>query len=135
MTPDMMGLSPWALARCEQRARQAAKCRGPLRRWRGHRTPPARRTGSASGNWPPPLEANYQGRATEIGLFLDLGGPDRYLERDGKTGRETASAVFKDGVRLLRPADPAVGDRRHFGIFQDGEGDVEAIRWFRRGVK
>ena len=87
------------------------------------------------GNWPPPLEANYQGRATEIGLFLDLGGQDRYLEREEKTGRETASTVFKDGGWLLRPEDPAVGERRHFGTFRDVEGDAGTIRWFWRGVK
>lgn len=86
-------------------------------------------------SWPPALEANYQGRATQIGLFLDLGGQDRYFERDEETGLETPSTVFGDGVRLLRPADPAVGDRRHFGIFQDGEGDVGAVRWLLRGVK
>jgi hypothetical protein len=92
-------------------------------------------TNFAPGNWPPPLEANYQSRATEIGLFLDLGGPDRYIERDEKTGREAPSAVFKDDGWLLRPENPAVGDRRHFGIFRDVDGDVGAVRWFRRGVK
>ena len=86
-------------------------------------------------NWPPLLEANYQAQATQIGLFLDLGGTDRYLERDPNTGRETPSGAFKDGLSLQRPADPAQGDYRHFGIFRDNEGDVGAIRWFRREVK
>jgi hypothetical protein len=93
-------------------------------------------TNFAPENWPPPLEANYQARATQIGLFLDLGGTDHYLERDPENARETPSTRFVNGGSLQRPADPdSLGDRRHFGIFRDTEGDVSAIGWFRRLVK
>ncbi len=93
-------------------------------------------TNFSPDNWPPPLEANYQARATEIGLFLDLGGHDRYLERDPKTGAETPSSIFKNDMMLLRPADPAAqGDHRHFGIFRDTEGSADALRWFRRQTR
>lgn len=164
--------------------------------------------------WPPPIEANYQSRATQIGLFLDLGGQDRYLERDaehalsgpgardgrggagaglGPTGvregggaeawsggrgssgaeagqgatppsngrdskgrqgdrprgvdddgrhsaemarpGESASALLHDDLVLLRPADPSTGDDHHYGIFRDGTGEVEAIRWFQAHVR
>ena len=93
-------------------------------------------TNFSPDSWPPPLEANYQSRATQIGLFLDLSGEDRYLERDPKTVKESPSSVVKNGLLLQRPADPAAeGDRRHFGIFRDTEGKVEDLRWFRREVK
>ncbi len=86
-------------------------------------------------NWPPLLEANYQNRATQIGLFLDLGGADRYLERDA-SGKESPSATFHDGATILRPPDPATeGDLHHFGIFRDAEADTGALRWFRRIVR
>lgn len=85
-------------------------------------------------HWPPPVEANYQAHTTEIGLFLDLGGEDQYLERSSN-GDETPSALLHDDLFLLRPADPAIGDNRHYGIFRDETGDVEAISWFRTPVR
>lgn len=92
-------------------------------------------TGFNPENWPPALEANYQAEATQIGLFLDLGGTDRYLDRDPASGKESSSATLRDDLALQRPADPAAGDGRHFGIFRDGAGDVGAIRWFRSRVR
>ena len=85
-------------------------------------------------NWPPPVEANYQAHATQIGLFLDLGGTDRYLER-GPDGDESPSSLLHDDLVLLRPADPGLGDDRHYGIFSDGAGDVERVSWFRTPVR
>jgi len=85
-------------------------------------------------SWPPRVEANYQSFATQIGLFLDLGGEDRYLEQN-EDGSETPSATLHDEMLLLRPADPAVGDHRHYGIFRDTTGDVGAIDWFRVPVR
>jgi hypothetical protein len=91
-------------------------------------------TNFSPADWPPRVEANYQAHATQIGLFLDLGGADRYLER-GEGGEESESSLLHDDLVLLRPADPGVGDRRHFGIFRDGTGDVGAIGWFRARLK
>lgn len=85
-------------------------------------------------NWPPRVEANYQANATQIGLFLDLGGADRYLER-GPGGEESPSSLLRDDMVLLRPEDPGVGDHRHYGIFRDGTGDVGSISWFRAPVR
>ena len=85
-------------------------------------------------NWPPPIEANYQARATQIGLFLDLGGVDHYLDRDA-AGKETPSPRLHDDMDLLRPEDPATGDRRHYGIFRDTTADVDAVGWFRPGIR
>lgn len=92
-------------------------------------------TNFAASNWPPPLEANYQARATQVGLFLDLGGGDRYLDRDPASGAEKASVTLHDDMELLRPADPGVGDGRHFGIFRDTSGDPDALAWFRRRTR
>jgi hypothetical protein len=86
-------------------------------------------------SWPPPIEASYQYRATQVGLFLDLGGTDTYLDRDATTGAESPSSMLHDDLDLLRPEDPTVGDNRHFGVFRDGNGDVGAIGWFQSGVR
>jgi hypothetical protein len=92
-------------------------------------------TSFTPAGWPPPLEANYQACATQIGLFLDLGGADRYLDRDEKTGNEAPSATLHDDLALQRPADPASGDYRHFGIFRDTTAEVSALGWFRHRTK
>lgn len=92
-------------------------------------------TGFNPANWPPALEANYQAEAAQIALFLDLGGQDRYLDLDPATGRESVSADLRDDFTLQRPADPAQGDHRHFGVFRDGAGDAAAMSWFRSRVK
>ncbi|MBZ0270299.1 hypothetical protein K8I85_19275, partial [bacterium] len=91
-------------------------------------------TNFRAANWPPPVEANYQSHATQIGLFLDLGGEDHYRER-GEDGSETPSGALHDDLLLLRPADPAAADHRHYGIFRDTTGDVDAIPWFRSPVR
>jgi hypothetical protein len=85
--------------------------------------------------WPPPVEAHYQGRATQVALFLDLGGTDRYLDLDPVTGVESPSVRLRNDFDLRRPEDPAAGGFHHFGIFRDGIGDVGAIRWFQRPVQ
>jgi hypothetical protein len=87
-----------------------------------------------AAHWPPRVEASYQTQATQIGLFLDLGGADRYLER-GPDGVEIPSALLHDDMNLVRPEDPGVGDHRHFGIFRDETGDVRAVTWFRSPVR
>jgi hypothetical protein len=92
-------------------------------------------TGFDPNNWPPPLEANYQYRATQIGLFLDLGGTDRYLDLNPSSRTESASTRFHDDLYLRRPDDPRDGNHRHFGLFRDGAGDVNAIEWFRSGIQ
>jgi hypothetical protein len=92
-------------------------------------------TGFNPDNWPPTLEANYQYRATQIGLFLDLGGSDRYLDLDPETRSESESTRFRDDFYLVRPDDPSVGNHRHYGIFRDGAGDVGSIRWFQSGIQ
>lgn len=92
-------------------------------------------TGFNPDSWPPTLEANYQYRATQIGLFLDLGGTDRYLDLDPATGAESVSTRVRDDLLWIRPEDPSAGNHRHYGIFRDGEGDVNAIRWFQSGIR
>ncbi|MCA9729535.1 MAG: hypothetical protein KC729_17745, partial [Candidatus Eisenbacteria bacterium] len=87
-----------------------------------------------AATWPPPIEANYQYCATKIGLFFDLGGTDHYLERN-PDGTETPSPQLHDDLQLLRPADPSVGNDRHYGIFRDGDFDVNAISWFQAGIR
>ncbi|MEZ4649863.1 MAG: hypothetical protein R3E97_13960 [Candidatus Eisenbacteria bacterium] len=81
----------------------------------------------------PPIEANYQARATEIGLFLDLGGTDRYLVREA-SGSEQPSTELHDDLELVRPL-PDESDGLHFGIFRDMEGDIDSAAWFRPGVR
>jgi hypothetical protein len=97
-------------------------------------------TGYDAAAWPPTLEANDQAASTQIGLFLDLGGTDRYLERDPTTGAETPSARFYDGLTWYRPetqpAGGAAGAGKHFGIFRDVAGaaaddSTAALNWFR----
>ena len=81
----------------------------------------------------PNVTRNYLAWPVEVGLFLDAGGKDRYLERDPATGQETPSVARKDGARILRPASPLRdADGRYAGIFFDRAGASPGpIDWFR----
>jgi hypothetical protein len=81
----------------------------------------------------PNVTRNYLAWPVQVGLFLDAGGKDRYLDRDAVAGTETPSASRKDGARILRPPSPArESDGRHAGIFVDRAGPAApSIEWFR----
>lgn len=87
-------------------------------------------TDFSAGKLSPGIEANYQARATQIGMFLDLGGDDRYLELDSDQ-QENLSATYGNNRWIQRPEDPAEGLDLHFGIFYDTTADIEDASWFQ----
>jgi hypothetical protein len=90
-------------------------------------------TNFAVADLTPNVTRNYLAWPVEVGLFLDAGGKDRYLDRDPASGAETPSATRKDGARILRPGSPArEADGRFAGIFFDRrDGNPLPIDWFR----
>jgi hypothetical protein len=81
----------------------------------------------------PGVARNYVADPIQVGLFLDVAGRDRYLERDAATGTEHPSPARRDGSRVLRPANPGEANgARHAGIFVDrSDAKPAAIEWFR----
>ena len=74
----------------------------------------------------------YTGDCTQVGLFLDTGGKDTYMERDPESDLVKETDLQANGMARSRPDDPVgEADGRHAGIFRDLQSPVGPIRWFR----
>jgi hypothetical protein len=82
----------------------------------------------------PPVTRSYVADPVQVGLFLDAGGKDAYLEHDPGGGRDNPRPSFKDGAVRVRPASPARESQgKHAGIFFDRAGAKPAeVEWFRQ---